>query len=135
MLVHNDYATELTETLSKKGVKFDSTFDPCSPSVLKDPKYATHTLEQRQEIAKDLHHQRILKALTFIRDTAKFAVARYFANKNWITHEQLAAVLATDIGDVFITDDTDSTQSDSDSSYMDDAQEGAQPENSPENRQ
>ncbi|KAG1454594.1 hypothetical protein G6F57_015473 [Rhizopus arrhizus] len=52
VLVHNDYAPELTELLSKK-------------------------------------------ALVHIRGPAKFAVARFFAHKSWITKTQLE-VLATD---------------------------------------
>ncbi|KAG1457044.1 hypothetical protein G6F56_006698 [Rhizopus delemar] len=96
VLVHNDYAPELTELLSKKGVKLNTTFDPCAASVLKDPKYATDTLEQRQQIAQQIHNQRIQKALVHIRGPAKFAVARFFAHKSWITKTQLDEVLATD---------------------------------------
>jgi hypothetical protein len=62
VLVHNDYAPELTELLTKKGVKLNTTFDPCAASVLKDPKYATDTLEQRQQIAQLLHNQRVQKS-------------------------------------------------------------------------
>lgn len=96
VLVHNDYAPELTELLSKKGVKLNTTFDPCAATVLKDPQYATNTPEQRQQIAQQLHNQRAQKALIHIRGPAKFAVARFFAHKSWITQTQLAAVLATD---------------------------------------
>ncbi|KAG0805936.1 hypothetical protein G6F29_000219 [Rhizopus arrhizus] len=96
VLVHNDYAPELTELLTKKGVKFNTTFDPCAASVLKDPKYATDSLEQRQQIAQQLHNQRVQKALVHIRGPAKFAVAGFFAHKSWITKTQLDEVLATD---------------------------------------
>ncbi|CEP20194.1 hypothetical protein [Parasitella parasitica] len=96
VLVHNDYVPELTELLSKKGVNLITTFDPCAVSVLKDPQYATNTPEERQQIAQQLHNQRAQKALTHIRGPAKFAVARFFAHKLWITQTQLAAVLATD---------------------------------------
>jgi hypothetical protein len=121
VLVHNDYAPELTELLSKKGVKINTTFDPCSASVLKDPKYATDTLEQRQQIAQQLHNQRVQKALVHIRGPAKFAVARFFAHKSWITKTQLDEALATDpyfahskdpdTEDIFITEDNASVGS------------------------
>ncbi|KAG2189521.1 hypothetical protein INT46_000894, partial [Mucor plumbeus] len=52
VLVHNDYATEFEELLSKKGVKLNTTFDPCAASVIKDPKYANDTPEQRQQLAQ-----------------------------------------------------------------------------------
>ncbi|KAG1038848.1 hypothetical protein G6F43_012626 [Rhizopus delemar] len=66
VLVHSDYAPELTELLTKKGVKLNTTFDPRAASVLKDPKYATDTLEQRQQIAQQLHNQRVQKALVCV---------------------------------------------------------------------
>lgn len=96
VLVHNDYAPDLTELLSKKGIKLNTTFDPCAAEVLKDPKYATNTTEQRKQIAQELHNQRAQKALIHIRGSAKFAVARFFAHKSWITQTQLDEVLATD---------------------------------------
>lgn len=121
VLVHNDYAPELTELLSKKGVKLNTTFDPCAASVLKDPKYATDTLEQRQQIAQQLHNQRVQKALIHIRGPAKFAVARFFAHKSWITKTQLDEALATDpyfahskdpdTEDIFFTEDNASADS------------------------
>ncbi|KAG1318924.1 hypothetical protein G6F62_012099 [Rhizopus arrhizus] len=121
VLVHNDYAPELTELLTKKGIKLNTTFDPCAASVLKDPKYATDTLEQRQQIAQQLHNQRVQKALVHIRGPAKFAVARFFAHKSWITKTQLDEVLATDpyfahskdpdTEDIFITEDNASVGS------------------------
>lgn len=130
VLVHNDYAPELTELLTKKGVKLNTTFDPCAASVLKDPKYATDTLEQRQQIAQQLHNQRVQKALVHIRGPAKFAVARFFAHKSWITKTQLDEVLATDpyfahskdpdTEDIFITEDNASVGSANSSMEEDD---------------
>lgn len=130
VLVHNDYAPELTELLTKKGVKLNTTFDPCAASVLKDPKYATDTLEQRQQIAQQLHNQRVQKALVHIRGPAKFAVARFFAHKSWITKTQLDEALATDpyfahskdpdTEDIFITEDNASVGSANSSMEEDD---------------
>jgi hypothetical protein len=37
--------------ICKKGVKLNTTFDPCAASVIKDPKYANDTHEQRQQLA------------------------------------------------------------------------------------
>lgn len=121
VLVHNDYASELTELLTKKGIKLNTTFDPRAATVLKDPKYANDTVEQRQQTAQQLHNQRIQKALIHIRGPAKFAVARFFAHKTWITKEQLEAILATDpyltqttdpiAEDIFLTEDNASVVS------------------------
>ncbi|KAG0821584.1 hypothetical protein G6F18_011812 [Rhizopus arrhizus] len=121
VLVHNDYAPELTELLTKKGVKLNNTFDPCAASVLKDPKYATETLEQREQTVQQLHNQRVQKALVHIRGPAKFTVARFFAHKSWITKTQLDEVLATDpyfahskdpdAEDIFVTKDNASVGS------------------------
>ncbi|KAG1125877.1 hypothetical protein G6F37_014227 [Rhizopus arrhizus] len=61
------------------------------------------------------------KALVHIRGPAKFAVARFFAHKSWITKTQLDEVLATDpyfahskdpvTEDIFITEDNTSVGS------------------------
>lgn len=92
-LVHNDYATELQELLTKRGIKLQTNFDPCHESVLKDPKYNNEPPEKRQQIARELHNHRLQKALVHIRGPAKHAVARFFAHENWITNEQLAEIL------------------------------------------
>jgi hypothetical protein len=128
VLVHNDYAPELQDLLSKRGVKLNTTFDPCDESVLKDPKYANETTEKRHQIASDLHNQRIQRSLVHIRGPAKFAVARFFAHKTWITKQQLADVLATDpyfahskdldAGDIFVTDSYAYESANSDSGRM-----------------
>lgn len=114
VLVHNDYAPELKDILSKRGITLRSDFDPCDGRVLKDPKFANAPEEERHQLAQQLHTQRIKKALDHIRGPAKYAVARFFATKNWINKTELDELLATDPAsshshhadptDIFITD-------------------------------
>lgn len=143
VLVHNDYATELEELLTKRGIKLQTTFDPCDERVIKDPKYANESPEQRQQLARELHNQRLQKALVHIRGTAKFAVARFFAHKTWITQEQLAEALATDTyfnhsqgpttGDIFHIDDGVSESGKSHVSAMEEDQETTDKHSTPRN--
>ncbi|CAO3587260.1 unnamed protein product [Absidia cylindrospora] len=93
LLVHNDFVPELTTRLTKAGIKTIDDFDPTNHQHLRDPKYLDKSNDERTEIAINLHHQRMIRSVEFIRAPAKFAVARCFAKEGWITQEQLASIL------------------------------------------
>ncbi|SAM02997.1 hypothetical protein [Absidia glauca] len=92
-LVHNDYVDELKLQLSKAGLQFLDNFDPLAQQHLNDPKYKDRSIEERTNLAKEHHLQRMQRSLDFIREPVKFAVARCFASKGWISADQLATIL------------------------------------------
>lgn len=93
LLVHNDYATELANTLAKEGVTANTTFDPLDHTIIRDPEYKDKSVEERQLKAQQVHHDNMLKAIAFIREPVKFAVARAFHRANWIDDSELTAIL------------------------------------------
>lgn len=95
LLMHNDFVPMARETLNKFGVKPLESFDPCSSSNLRDPKYAQLSSEDRQKHAKEHHNDRMLRALNFLRIPVRYAVARQFTSIGWITVPQLREILAT----------------------------------------
>lgn len=89
LLIHNDYADELTVTFAKYGVAPCENFDPCNEKTLRDLKYTNLTVDERQSKAIVHHHDRLTKALDFIQEPVKFSVVCYFAQQGWITVEEL----------------------------------------------
>ena len=95
LLVHNDYAQPLMEILKKEGIQVKKDFDPLDPSILRDQKLADLSDEQRFEKVQEVHHNNLIKALQFIREPVKFAVARDFYKNSWITADELTSFLPT----------------------------------------
>ncbi|KAG1169345.1 hypothetical protein G6F36_012086 [Rhizopus arrhizus] len=111
LLIHNDYEDELRQQLQRFKVTIKEDFNPCDPQVLRDPKYADRTPAEREDLAFMHHCNRIERALQYIRTPVKFAVARYFYSKGWISKQLLQETLLTrtinrqqDI-DIFFSDD------------------------------
>ncbi|KAJ8651344.1 hypothetical protein O0I10_013155 [Lichtheimia ornata] len=86
LLVHNDYADDLEQALTKKGIPTKN-YNPLDTANLVDPKWREDhvTEEDRKEQCRLLRQQKLTKALTFIREPVKFSVARYFFTKNMIS--------------------------------------------------
>ncbi|KAG1050146.1 hypothetical protein G6F43_007565 [Rhizopus delemar] len=95
LLVHNDYAAELRQQLQRFKVTIKDDFDRCSSQNLRDPKYATLPLEERTNRAFMHHCDRMERALQFIRVPVKFAVARHFFSKGWISQKTLLDIIPT----------------------------------------
>ncbi|KAG0750179.1 hypothetical protein G6F57_003876 [Rhizopus arrhizus] len=81
LLVHNNYADELRSQLKKFKMTLKDEFDPCDPKILRNPKYADSTEEERTNLAFLHHCNRMERALRFICAPIKFTVARYFYTK------------------------------------------------------
>ena len=94
LLVHNDYATILTEKLKAIEI-IPVDFDPFDPKNINDPKYQDAPTDQKQQLARDLQSKRAQRSIQFIRAPVKFAVARAFHNYGWISLDVLKAILAT----------------------------------------
>ncbi|KAG0763645.1 hypothetical protein G6F57_007526 [Rhizopus arrhizus] len=119
LLVHNDYADELRSHLRKFKVTLKDDFDPCDPMILHDPRYSDSTTEERTNIVFMHHCNRMERALRFVRAPVKFAVARYFHTKGWISTQTLQETLSfnrranhTQPESIFFEDDNMSTVED-----------------------
>ncbi|CEG65491.1 hypothetical protein RMATCC62417_02272 [Rhizopus microsporus] len=67
LLVHNDYVNELRKQLERFKVTLKDDFDPCDSKVLRDPKYADLSPEERANLALMYHSDRMARALNYIR--------------------------------------------------------------------
>lgn len=95
LLIHNDYEDELRSQLKRFKISLKDDFDPCDPKILRDPKYVDFTDEERTNLAFMHHCNRMERALRFIRVPVKFAVARHFFNKGWISKQTLEETLSS----------------------------------------
>ncbi|KAG0746026.1 hypothetical protein G6F23_003921 [Rhizopus arrhizus] len=95
LLVHNDYAAELRQQLQRFKIAIKGDFDSCSPQNLRYPKYANFPLEERTNRAFMHHCDRMERALQFIRVLVKFAVARHFFSKGWISQKTFLDIIPT----------------------------------------
>ncbi|KAI7851203.1 hypothetical protein BDC45DRAFT_424584, partial [Circinella umbellata] len=96
LLVHNDYADLLIEKLKIMDIH-PINFDPFDPKNINDPKYESTSNENKQQLAKELHHKRAERSLQFIRAPVKYAVARAFHTYGWVSLEELKSILASRI--------------------------------------
>ncbi|KAG0735173.1 hypothetical protein G6F23_011784 [Rhizopus arrhizus] len=94
LLVRNDYADELRSHLRKFKVTLKDDFDPCDPMILRDPRCSDSTTEERTNIIFMHYCNRMERALRFVRAPVKFAVARYFHTKGWISTQILQETLS-----------------------------------------
>jgi hypothetical protein len=87
LLVHNDYAPELKQLFTTMKISVKEDFNPWDGSSLKDPQFIDCTSEERNKLAASIQHQRLEKAVMHIREPIKFAVAKYFHSKHWLSQE------------------------------------------------
>ncbi|KAG2222034.1 hypothetical protein INT45_003679 [Circinella minor] len=71
--------------------------NPFDPKNINDPKYESTSNENKQQLAKELHHKRADHSLQCIRAPVKYAVARAFHTYGWISFEELKSILASRI--------------------------------------
>ncbi|ORE04602.1 hypothetical protein BCV72DRAFT_337193 [Rhizopus microsporus var. microsporus] len=105
LLVHNGYVNELRKQLERFKVTLKDDFNPCDPKVLRDPKYVNLSPEERANFALMHHSDRMVRA------PAKYAVARFFYSKGWISKTLLQGALPSSrkvsdqVADIFQSDD------------------------------
>jgi hypothetical protein len=103
ILIHNDYETDFIDLLRRHNIPTKADFNPSSGSILAYPKFTNLTPAEREATASTLQRTRIARARDHIRAPVKFAVARFFLEKQWISkskfdslktdqHTQLAAI-------------------------------------------
>ncbi|KAI8394239.1 uncharacterized protein BYT42DRAFT_488273 [Radiomyces spectabilis] len=93
LLIHNDYHDTLLASFARHNITPIKDFNPHDQSRLRDPKFNTLSLEDRQREADQIHRQRLERALKFIREPVKFAVARSFHSQKWIDDDMLRSFL------------------------------------------
>ncbi|KAG1447607.1 hypothetical protein G6F46_011472 [Rhizopus delemar] len=92
ILIHNDYKEEFTTILKHRNVSLKNDFNPSSGDILADPKYSHLTPSERDIIASEIQQTRLERALQHIRPPVKFAVARLFLEKQWISKSAFDAL-------------------------------------------
>ncbi|KAG2221452.1 hypothetical protein INT45_004993 [Circinella minor] len=92
--LHNDFTTSILESLNKVGIN-PIDFEPLDPKYVYDPKYQEDSQEIRANIAHELQCERAKRAINYIHAPIKYAVARDFQDKGWLSIEDLKAILAT----------------------------------------
>lgn len=94
ILIHNDYETEFTELLSKHRISPKMDFDPNSGKTLEDPNLAALSDAERDNAARQHQITRLERAVHHIRAPVKFAVARFFYDKQWISKKFYDTIVA-----------------------------------------
>lgn len=95
LLVHNDYREEIVMTLKKHGVSNLPDFSPTHHTTISDPQFKDLTATEKSQLAIEKHNNRLVRALSFIKDHIAKAVARFFEEQFWISKEQLASFILT----------------------------------------
>jgi hypothetical protein len=112
VLIHNDFESEFVDLLTKHRISRNENFNPNSGSILEDPNLKDLSTTERDEIARRHQTTRLERAVQHIRAPVKYAVARYFYDKNYITkkfYDSLASDRYPQIGSIFSqTPDTSS---------------------------
>ena len=75
LFVHTDYVSELCKQLGRFKVTLKDDSDPCDPKVLRDPKYADLSPEERANFTLMHPSDRMARALNYVRAPVKYAVA------------------------------------------------------------
>ncbi|KAG1034995.1 hypothetical protein G6F43_013315 [Rhizopus delemar] len=95
LLVHTEYTADLLAAFAKAKVQPIEGFNPLSPDLLRDPKYASLPESDRAAKCTEVHQARLVRALQHIRESVRPAVARSFFVKDWITLDQYKEVMPT----------------------------------------
>ncbi|KAI7847065.1 hypothetical protein BDC45DRAFT_415641, partial [Circinella umbellata] len=95
ILIHNDYESDLTAQLNRRGVQLHTSFDPCHADIVRDPAFKDKSKEDRTIQAKIIFNNTCNRAITFIKTPhIKLAVARNFLQQEWISETDLQSHLA-----------------------------------------
>lgn len=87
LLVHNDYVETVKTKLAENKLQVIKDYDPSAAEVINDPKLQSESIEVREQKAKELHSNRLVQSLKYIRTPVRYAVSKDFFNKGWITKD------------------------------------------------
>ncbi|KAG1080045.1 hypothetical protein G6F42_023493 [Rhizopus arrhizus] len=86
VLIHNDFESDfVVDLLQKHRISHDENFNLNSGSILEDPKLEDLSDTERDKFVRNQQVKRLESAVQHIRTPAKYAAARYFYEKNYIT--------------------------------------------------
>lgn len=91
LLIHVQYKTALCEVLKASQITPLPAFDPLDPKHIADPKHETLSAGERKLLAADLHRERLIRGLKFMRPHVAPAVARQYVIHNWIDESDVPA--------------------------------------------
>lgn len=135
ILIHNDYENEFIELLTKHRITPKENFNPNSGSILEDPNLASLSTTECDKIAKEHQITRLERAVQHIRAPVKYAVARFFYDKQWISkkfYDTLASARNPHLSNIFdqspASDEDTSNAHDSDDINMITDEEPVQPD-------
>ena len=95
ILIHNDYESDLTAQLNRRGVQLHKAFDPCHPDIVRDPEFKDKSTDERTTQAKIIFNNTCNRAINFIKTPhIKIAIARNFLQKEWISENDFQSYLA-----------------------------------------
>lgn len=108
LLVHNDYVEKLEDQLNRFYIQIKKNSNTCNGTNLKDLQRTDHSKQVRDNIIFMHHCNHMERELSYIRIPSKYAVARYFYERSWISKGVLSQIFSTrpnEQTDIFINDD------------------------------
>lgn len=87
LLVHNDFVTELTQTLTNHGIT-TLPFDPNSASVIRDPQHKSSPTTVRQTLAQSIQKTRVLRIIARSPLRVRNALIASFLSNGTITQAE-----------------------------------------------
>jgi cell division septum initiation protein DivIVA len=84
LLIHIQYKTDMYALLSASKITPLDAFDPLDPKHIADPKHDALSTSDRVILAAQLHRERLVRGLKFMRPHVAPAVARSYAAIGWI---------------------------------------------------
>ncbi|GAB5589158.1 hypothetical protein Unana1_04058 [Umbelopsis nana] len=84
LLVYSQYKPTVTSLLQEVKVELVPDFDPVDPKHIADPKHETLSNSERSRLAIQLHRDRLLRGLNFMRPHVAPAVAHAYVLAGWI---------------------------------------------------
>ncbi|OAD78125.1 hypothetical protein PHYBLDRAFT_164998 [Phycomyces blakesleeanus NRRL 1555(-)] len=98
ILVHNQYAEKFQTTLTTVAIEILDAFDPLDPKNIADPKYKSLSDSELEEVAAELHSDRCLKALKYLRPYVAVPVGHFFCDQGWISKEDIPVHSVSGLG-------------------------------------
>ncbi|KAG2228703.1 hypothetical protein INT48_004015 [Thamnidium elegans] len=89
ILVHEKYVETIMDKFSKAKIELKSDYNHMDPIRIRGPKLQSLTIEEKLEQSKKIFNNNMMRALSGMRYTARYSVARCFFRDNLITLEQL----------------------------------------------
>ena len=93
LLIHSDYAPTVLDKFRSCGIEDDKDFDPLSPIIIRDPKFASLSDIEKKQKVLDLVEKRLINVIKRTTNkTKQYSLARIFLNHDWINNDQFASL-------------------------------------------